>query len=175
MIPHVSLFLSFEHTSKTKTGTVKFKSEKDASEAMETYGKEPVENLGKLWKKGPVATFNEKPVELIFRFATTGVSFSFSLFCNFFGTKNQTSKQDVKDPMVSGRDSKYYKRLAITRRSKGIKKPRRGFDLGPSKKDKGGKAEGAPKAEGPAKVEDTKMEAAAAPPPSEGKKEEMTG
>eukprot|EP01022_Parablepharisma_sp_SALTPOND_P001215 TRINITY_DN105862_c0_g1_i1.p1 TRINITY_DN105862_c0_g1~~TRINITY_DN105862_c0_g1_i1.p1 ORF type:complete len:316 (-),score=23.42 TRINITY_DN105862_c0_g1_i1:639-1586(-) len=137
--------LSCEHKI---LGTIKFKSEKDANEAMEIYGKGEVEGKSKIWRKGGDAEFNGRTSQIIFRFATPGV-------CLY----NLYAIQDVKEPMVSGRDSKYYKRVAmIAKRSKGIRKHKvnKGFDLGLKGKES--------KQEEEAKVEN---------PSSEVKKEEM--
>eukprot|EP00826_Nyctotherus_ovalis_P042229 TRINITY_DN4320_c0_g1_i2.p1 TRINITY_DN4320_c0_g1~~TRINITY_DN4320_c0_g1_i2.p1 ORF type:complete len:194 (+),score=54.77 TRINITY_DN4320_c0_g1_i2:280-861(+) len=89
---------------------VKFPSDQAAAEVMERYGKGPVEGESSVWRQGPEAELNGKKFAIRIRFATD---------------------KDVKDPVVSGRDSKYYKRTnAISKRPKRIHKSKTGFNLG---------------------------------------------
>lgn len=84
---------------------------------MESYGKRTAEGESNVWKEGPEAELAGNKFAIKIRFATDKV-------------RVHRTMQDTKDPMVSGRDSKYYKRVsAITRRSKRIHKPKTGFNL----------------------------------------------
>ena len=85
---------------------------------MDNYGKHTTEGESNMWKECPEAELGGKKFAIKIRFATDRVRVYKTL-------------QDIKDPKINGRDSKYYKRVnAISYRSKPIRKAKTGFNLG---------------------------------------------